>query len=376
MTLGALVDVGLDAEWLRGLPERLGLDGVAVRIERVQRAEISCCKVDFEIPPQPHGRHLWQIRDIVQRSPAPDDVKERADRAFSAIATVEAQIHGTTVEKVHLHEVGAVDAILDVMGAIWGLSELGVSRVYCGTIALGDGFVQSAHGRLPVPAPATLKLLEGQAVRPGPVGAGELVTPTGAALMHVLSSGRAPSEWIPRRSGYGAGTREFADRANALRVILADESGVAGGDGLERLTLLATDVDDMPAEHLAGAAEALREGGALDVVLLSTQMKKGRVGTRVEVLARPLDVPRLEGLLFAHTTTIGVRRLTVERRALSRRQATVRVLGHDVRVKIAALPDGGHRAKAEFEDLRVVSSATGRSLGEVASLALAAAERV
>jgi pyridinium-3,5-bisthiocarboxylic acid mononucleotide nickel chelatase len=145
---------------------------------------------------------------------------------------------------------------------------------------------------------------------------------------------------------------------------------------VELLTLLATDVDDMPAEHLAEAADALRDGGALDVVLLSTQMKKGRVGTRVEVLARPLDVPRLEGLLFAHTTTLGVRRLTVERRALARRLETVRVLGHDVRVKIAALPDGGHRAKPEFEDLRVVSSATGRSLGEVASLALAAAERV
>jgi uncharacterized protein (TIGR00299 family) protein len=374
MTLGALLDVGLDPEWLRGLPGRLGLEGVGVRIERVKRADISAFKVDFDIPPQPHGRHLRQIREIVARADAPDDVKRRADDAFIAIATVEAQIHGVAVERVHLHEVGAVDAILDIVGAIWGLSELGVSRVYCGTISLGDGFVNAAHGVLPVPAPATLRLLEGHVVRPGPRGAGELVTPTGAALVRVLSEGPPPDQFVPRASGYGAGTKEFRDRANALRVTIADEA-TADDDGLERLVVLATDVDDMSAEHVAGAADTLRAAGALDVVLLATQMKKGRVGTRLEVLARAADARRLEDLLFAHTTTIGVRRLAVERRALPRQLQTVRVLGHDVRVKVAELPDGGRRAKPEYDDLRAVSSATGRSLGDVASLALAAAER-
>ncbi|MFN8574924.1 MAG: nickel pincer cofactor biosynthesis protein LarC [Gemmatimonadaceae bacterium] len=374
MTLGALIDVGLDPDWLRGLPARLGLDGVGVRIERVRRADISAWKVDFDIPPQPHGRHLKQIREIVQRSPAPDAVKARADEAFTAIATVEAQIHGVTVEKVHLHEVGAVDAILDIVGAIWGLSELGVSRVYCSTISLGDGFVDAAHGRLPVPAPATLRLLEGHVVRPGPAGSGELVTPTGAALVRVLSIGAPPPAYTPVASGYGAGTKEFAGRANALRITLAEHADVEGAD-VETLVVLATDIDDMTGELVAGAADALRQAGALDVVLTSTQMKKGRVGTRIEVLAKPEDSQRLERLLFAQTTTLGVRRSVVERRTLPRAASTVHVLGHEVRMKIAALPDGGRRVKPEFDDVWAVSTATGRSLGDVTSLALAAAER-
>lgn len=372
MTLGALVGVGLEPDWLRTLPPRLGLEGVGVRVESVMRSGIACTKVDFEIPAQPHGRHLRQIREIVDRADAPSSVKEKADRAFTAIAEVEAEMHGTTADKVHLHEVGAVDAILDVVGAIWGLSELGVSRVYCGVIALGDGSVNTAHGVLPVPAPATLRLLEGQAVRPGPEGSGELVTPTGAALVRVLSEGVPPGH-IPLRSGYGAGTKEFANRPNALRIILA-ESSTASFD-VEHLEWLATDLDDMSAEHVASASERLRELGALDVTSTAIQMKKGRMGIRLEVLARPALARRLEEELFATTTTLGVRRTIVERRALRREQRTVDVLGHAVRVKVATLPDGGQRGKPEYEDVQVVSRATGRSLGDVTSLALAAAEQ-
>ena len=186
MTIAALLDVGLDAEWLRALPARLGLDGVTVQIRDVLRAGISCKKVDFDIPPQPHGRHIHHIREIVAKSGVPEQVRIRADAAFTAIATAEGELHGQPPEKVHLHEVGAVDAILDVVGAIWGLSLLDVERVHCGAISLGDGTVKAAHGVLPVPAPATLKLLEGHVVRPGPEGSGELVTPTGAALVRVL----------------------------------------------------------------------------------------------------------------------------------------------------------------------------------------------
>ena len=371
MTLGALISVGLEPDWLRALPDRLGLDGVGVRVDRVIRGQIACTKVDFDIPPQPHGRHLRHIREIVQKADAPGHVKEKADAAFTAIAGVEAEMHGTTIEKVHLHEVGAVDAILDVMGAIWGLSELGVSRVYSGVISMGDGSVKTAHGILPVPAPATLRLLEGQPVQPGPAGSGELVTPTGAALVRVLSEGRPPTH-IPRRSGFGAGTREFADRPNALRIVLADAVGTAAE--VEPLDVLATDLDDISAEHVASASDRLRELGALDVTTTAVQMKKGRMGVRVEVLTRPELSRRLEDELFATTTTLGIRRSTVERRALRREQRTVDVLGHSVRVKVATLPDGGHRGKPEYEDIQVVSRATGRSLGDVASLALAAVE--
>ena len=372
MTLGALVGVGLEPEWLRALPTRLGLDGVGVRIDAALRGGIACTKVDFDIPPQPHGRHLRHIRDIVGKADAPDHVKEKADSAFTAIAEVEAEIHGTTVDRVHLHEVGAVDAILDVMGAIWGLSELGVSRVYCGVIALGDGSVNTAHGVLPVPAPATLRLLEGQAVRPGPEGSGELVTPTGAALVRVLSEGPPPAH-VPLRTGYGAGTRQFRDRPNALRIVLAETADST--TEVEYLEWLATDVDDMSAEHVANAAERLRDMGALDVTTTAVQMKKGRMGVRLEVLTKPALARRLEEELFATTTTLGVRRTIVERRALRREQRTVDVLGHSVRVKVATLPGGGQRGKPEYEDVQVVSRATGRSLGDVTSLALTAAEQ-
>jgi uncharacterized protein (TIGR00299 family) protein len=375
MTLGALVDLGLDQDWLRSLPARLGLDGVTVRIERVRRAGIDCAKVDFDIPPQPHGRHLRQIREIVQRTDAPDDVKRLADEAFVAIATVEAGIHGTSIERVHLHEVGAVDAILDVVGSIWGFQKLGVREIFCTAITTGDGSVRAAHGTLPVPAPATLRLLEGMRIRSGPDGAGELVTPTGAALVRVLSRGEPPAAYVVVRSGYGAGTRDFPDRPNALRVTLA-ETVSGAGERVEELVLLAADVDDMEPEYLAGAAETLRAAGALDVVLLPSLMKKGRPGARIEVLATPRDADALERTLFAETTTIGVRRTLVQRRALSREMRSVEVRGQVVRMKIVALPDGARRVKPEYDDVARLAEVTGITLREAVMAAREAAERV
>jgi len=377
MTLGALIDLGLSAEWLVSLPQRLGLDGVTAHVSDVRRAGIACKKVDFDIPPQPHARHLSHIRRILDASGAPEQVRERADAAFTAVTAAEAAIHGTTMERVHLHEVGSVDAILDILGSIWGLHELGIARVYCGTLVLGDGFVKAAHGVLPVPAPATLKLLEGFPVRRGPEGAGELVTPTGAALVRVLSSGYTPDEYTPIKSGFGAGTKDPADRPNALRIILADDVATlrTGSSDEEMLAMLATDVDDMTPEHVAAAADALREAGALDVTCITVAMKKGRIGTRIEVLCRESDAGRLESMVFTRTTTIGIRRSRVVRRALARDMRTVEVLGHEVRVKVSALPDGLTRAKPEYEDVRSVAEATGRSLQDVTTLARAASER-
>ena len=364
MTLGALLDLGLDAEWLRALPMTLGLEGITVRIERVKRGEIASWKVDFDVPPQPHGRHLKHIRAIVDASPAPAHVKTRANAAFEAVAMCEAEIHATTVEKVHLHEVGAVDAILDVMGSIWGFDLLGVREVYCGTIALGDGFVDAAHGRLAVPAPATLRLLEGQAVRNGPPESGELTTPTGAALVKVLSLGAPPAEYRPLKSGYGAGTKDPKGRANVLRIIVGESSAVrTGGD--EALHVLAADIDDMSGEYIASVAELLREAGALDVTLIQTLMKKGRPGVRIEVLCRPDDALRLADLLLRESSTIGVRRSTVGRRALPRTAGSVEVFGHHVAVKTVQLPGGGQRAKAEYEDVRRVARETGRSTADI-----------
>lgn len=374
MTLGALLGIGLDPEWLRSLPQRLRLDGVRVDIREVQRGGLQCWKVDFEIPPQPHGRHVHQIRKLVEQTDAPEHVRARADAAFLAIGTAEAEIHGLPIEKIHLHEVGAVDAILDVVGAIWGLSELGVQEVRCGVVRTGDGTVRAAHGVLPVPAPATLKLLEGLSTSPGPDGSGELVTPTGAALVRVLSAGPPPTVYTPIRSGFGAGTKDFADRANALRIILA-ETESAETHGREHVVTLTCDIDDMSPEYLAAVADRARAEGALDVVLLPALMKKGRVGTRLDVLARTIDADRLEQLLLTESNTIGVRRSDVSRRVLARRVGAVDVLGHRVNVKYVTLPDGGMRAKPEFDDVQRVALATGRRAADIYQLVLAAAER-
>ena len=390
MTLGALIQCGLDPDWLRALPARLALDGVGVEIRDVNRADIRCVKVDFTIPPQPHGRHVHQIRKMVEASDAPREVKDRADRAFTAIGTAEAEIHGVTIEQVHLHEVVAVDAILDVVGSIWGLSQLGVEQVYCGPIALGDGTVKAAHGVLPVPAPATLKLLEGHRVRPGPEGSGELVTPTGAALVKVLSRGNPPVEYIPLRNGFGAGTKEFAGRANALRIIIADvaPSGEKWGqtpfqvlemgsdpNSISDLLEIVCDIDDMSPEYLAAVAERLREAGALEVVSLPATTKRGRAGTRLEVLSRPADAARLEEILLVESTTIGVRERQVRRRALERTVIHVTVLDHEIAVKQVALPNGRFRSKPEFADVERVALATGRPMQDIFRLALVESER-
>jgi hypothetical protein len=276
---------------------------------------------------------------------------------------------------VHLHEVGAVDAILDVVGSVWGLSLLGVDRVYCGPISVGDGTVKAAHGILPVPAPATLKLLEGHVIRPGPEGSGELVTPTGAALVRALSSGPAPASYTPLRSGYGAGTKEFANRANAVRITLA-EPALLDGVIVESLVQLATDIDDMDGESIGALADALRSEGALDVVLLGTQMKKGRPGTRVEVLCTAAAADHVERVLFAGSTSIGVRRASVERHALVREEWTVLVEGEAIRMKRVTLPGGERRVKPEFDDVRRLAMRLGRPLRELSAEALAAAERL
>ena len=376
MCLGALLDVGLPEAFVRDLPATLGIADIGVSITTVMRGQIASKKVDFTVPPQPHGRHLKHIKAIVEATPAPDAVKAKAMQAFTLITECEAAIHGTTVERVHLHEVGSVDAILDIVGTIWGLEQLGVAHVYCGTIPLGDGFVDTQHGRMAVPTAATLRLLEGLPVRPGPEGSGELVTPTGAALVRVLSEGPPPAEFIPVRSGFGAGTKDFTDRANALRIWLADADARAlGGAGAETLTVLSADLDDITGEMVGAVGDLLRDAGALDVTLLHTVMKKGRPGVRVEVLCRPSESEALEAILLRESTTIGVRRHEVRRTALPRAHRAVEVLGHTIGLKVVTLPDGSTRAKPEFDDVQRVAAATGRPLREVSDAALDASRK-
>src|SRR5438105_6022700 len=375
MFIGALIDNGLDKAWLERLPSALGLDRVRVRIADVERSGVRCVKVDFDIPEQPHGRAVSEIHRLIDAVKIPERVARSAHAAFEAIAAIEAAIHGVPPDQLHLHEVGAVDAILDVVGSIWGVDMLGIERIYNTRIALGDGTVKTAHGVLPVPAPATIRLLEGFNVRHGPPGSGELTTPTGAALLRVLSKGAPPQEYTPRSSGYGAGIREIPGQLNALRIIVG-EAAVEGREHhhgghqhvhTEHLHVLSADIDDMSPEELAGAADILRAEGALDVVLLHTTMKKGRLGTRVEALVQTSDLARMEEKIFLQFTTLGVKTFDVVRNALVRESRLVRFDGRDIRVKVATLPDGTQRAKPEFDDLRRVAEETSRPLSEIRS---------
>jgi len=375
MFIGALIDNGLDKAWLERLPSALGLDRVGVRIAEGERSGVRCVKVDFDIPEQPHGRAVSEIHRLIDAIEIPEKVARSAHAAFEAIATIEGAIHGVPPDQLHLHEVGAVDAILDVVGSIWGVQLLGIERIYNTKVALGDGTVKTAHGVLPVPAPATIRLLEGFNVRHGPPGSGELTTPTGGALLRVLSKGAPPQEYTPRRSGYGAGTRDIPGQLNALRIIIG-ESALDEHDHhhhhhehvhTEHLHVLSADIDDMSPEELAGAADVLRAEGALDVVLLHTTMKKGRLGTRVEALVQTSDLARLEEKIFLQFTTLGVKTFDVVRNALVRESRLVRFDGRDIRVKVATLPDGTQRAKPEFDDLRRVAEETARPLSEIRS---------
>jgi pyridinium-3,5-bisthiocarboxylic acid mononucleotide nickel chelatase len=359
MTLGALLSLGVPVSWLEELPGRLGVGNVSVTVRDVRRAGITCKQIDFKIPEQPHGRHVGELVKLVERAPISDWVKERALRAFQLVGEAEGRVHGVAPEKVHLHEVGAVDAVLDIVGGIEGFERLGVEAIYHLPVAVGHGWVEAAHGRLPVPAPATAILLEGLELASGGPVEGEATTPTGATLLRVLSSGAPPERWRMVGSGWGAGQRDPKHYPNALRIVLAESAGEVA-----RVVLLATDVDDMSPEYVEPLRQALVSAGALDVQTWAVQMKKGRQGFRVEVMAPEALADAVTAELFRHSTTAGVRRWVAERATLPRHQLTVRVDGVAVRVKV--LDGGTPRVKPEYDDVLAAAQALGRPPLDVA----------
>jgi len=271
-------------------------------------------------------------------------------------------VHGVPADEVALHEVGAVDALVDVVGAIEGFERLDITRIYNRPVALGTGWVRAEHGVIPVPAPATAVLLEGVEVAPnGPV-TGEAVTPTGAVLLRVLSEGPPPARWRAVTAGaWGAGGRNPEAYPNALRLVIA-EPAVEAGD----VVILSTDLDDLSPEYLDPLREALLGAGAVDVQVWATQMKKGRTGFRVEAVAAAADADRVADAFFRHSTTAGVRRHTAERVTLARREVQVEASdGTRVRVKVLEAPDGP-RMKPEYDDVAAVARRTGRPAHEVA----------
>jgi pyridinium-3,5-bisthiocarboxylic acid mononucleotide nickel chelatase len=353
MILGGLVDLGLSADRLRDLVDSLGI-GARVHVERADRSGISCGRVWFEVPEARAHRHLPQVLEVIGRSSAPAEVMEQARRVFERLAGAEAEVHGVPVERVHFHEVGALDSILDVLCGVWGVHEMGYERFFTRGVAVGSGTLEMAHGSFPLPAPATAKLLEGLPVRETGFPE-ECTTPTGAAILAVLTGGaRPPEEVVYGRSGFGAGGRNPRGRPNCLRLI---EGWVGASEG--PVYVVQADLDDMAPEYVAAARDDLVGAGARDVVLSRVDMKKGRPGIRIEAL---VDRPSLTGVLdalFIGTRTIGVRYWEVHRAVLDREEEVREWRGHRIRHKRVRLPDGRTRTKPEFDD--VVAAA--RTLG-------------
>jgi pyridinium-3,5-bisthiocarboxylic acid mononucleotide nickel chelatase len=364
MTLAALIDLGLGDDWLRDFVARLGIGDVQVGIERVQRRGIAAPLVTFSYPPERAHRHLRHVLEIIERCDAPQRAKDLAGEAFRRIAEAEAKVHGTTIEKVHFHEVGATDAILDILCVMAGVCELGFDEFRTRPVAVGTGWIDIEHGRYPVPAPATLGVLAGLPLT-GTELQGECTTPTGAAILATLTGGkRAAMDYSPLRTGFGAGTRDPEDRPNVLRLIEADVEDTAA-DASDTLWLLQADIDDLPAEYAAAAQEMLIEAGAADSVIVPVTMKKGRPGTRLDVLVPADRIDAIERILFSATSTIGVRRWPVQRTVLPRETETRSWRGHSIRWKKVRLPDGTTREKPEYDDVAAAARALGMTPFEV-----------
>jgi len=369
MCLGALVAAGYPAERLIDLPRRIGLGGVRITVAPARRGPFAATRVEVAVEgAQPH-RHLKHIADILAAAQIETDVRDRAGRVFRRLAEAEAEVHGQTVERVHFHEVGAADALVDVVGTVEGLKELGVERVFASPLRLGRGGVASEHGQIPVPAPATALLLRGAPVEI-PALDFELVTPTGAALLSTLvEEWVAPPPFRLLQIGAGAGARDLREQANVLRVMLGETDSSLSR---RRVAVLETAVDDENPQVLAALGPRLIAAGALDVMTIPSVMKKGRLGSWLVVIADPAHVEQLARLLLTETSTLGVRLRYEERFELERQAVRVETPFGPVALKIAAAPDGSDRAIPEFESVRAAAEKSGRPYREVAEAAIAA----
>jgi len=363
MLLGALVDAGLPVAALEAELAKLHLKDFHLHVSKVSKNAFGATKVDVHAHDGAPERHLREIREIIEHSHLSSRVKERALRVFTKICEVEAGIHGMSVDAVHLHEVGGVDAIVDVVGVLSGVELLGIERVVVSPLPMGRGFVQGAHGQIPLPAPATIGLLKGVPVYGSPIEK-ELVTPTGAALLVELADawGSLPSMTL-RQVGYGAGTRDLLI-PNVLRVLLGDASSTEAWL-TETITVLETHLDNDRGETIGHACRRLMEEGALDVLTMSGQMKKDRPAQVVKVLAKSEDADHLTRVLFQETSTLGVRRSETRRDSLHRHFDTVETRYGSIAVKIAHLPDGSLRATPEYEDCRKAAEQHGVPLQSV-----------
>ena len=376
MLLGALVDVGLPVDDLARALGALPVSGWRLRAERVTHQGVSGTRLWVDTDAAGHaGRHLSDILALVQGSGLPPQVVTQVAAVFGRLAEAESAVHGVAIEDIHFHEVGALDSIVDIVGCVWGLHALGVSEVFCSALPLGGGWVETAHGRLPLPAPATLKLLAGveAPIKPLDVQV-ELVTPTAAALLAELATFVQPP-LILKAVGYGFGAKEL-DWPNAVRAWLGCRLGVAELGATvdhDAAVLLECNLDDITGEALGYAMECLLSAGALDVWFTPIQMKKNRPASKLSVLARPDLAADLAHLLLRETTTLGVRQTLVSRIKAGRELIPVETEWGPVAAKVKRLQGRLVSVSPEYEECAALARQTGVPLLEIYAAAQAAA---
>ena len=376
--LGCLVDAGWPAAALQTTVEALNLPAASwrIRAQTVMRSSLRATLISVDVTAEETQRHLSDIKEIIETARLPAGVKRRACAVFARLAAAEAHIHDTTPDSVHFHEVGALDAIIDIVGVCAGLHDLAIEPLCASALPLGPGWTGSMHGPLPLPAPATLELLAAVDAPTVPApGPGELVTPTGAALLSELAEFRRPAMRL-RRIGYGAGQKVF-DWPNVARLWLGEETTEATRKtdraASDALVIIETNIDDMSPELYEPVQRRLFDGGALDVWTTAIAMKKGRPGTKLSVLAAEADEHALASLLLRETTTLGVRVYPVRRHIAEREMETVATAYGPVRVKLKRLGGQIVGAKPEFEDCRRLAAASAAPLPTVYAAAQSAA---
>jgi uncharacterized protein (TIGR00299 family) protein len=370
MTLGALIDAGCSLDALRGKLQGLQVLGWGISAEKVWKNGMAATYVKVKTEDNQKHRSLTTVLGILDSSNLDSRVKARASAIFRKLGEAEATVHDVPLEKIHFHEVGAVDAIVDIVGACIGFEELGFEVFACSALNVGGGTAKMAHGVLPVPAPATARLLMGKPTYSNGVQK-ELVTPTGAAIVATLCGAFGPQPAMKVSAiGYGAGTADLESQPNVLRILAGDVSDKNVGDHGGTIRVLEANLDDMNPQIFGYLLEKALAAGALDVFAVPVQMKKSRPGMLVTILCKPEEEGKFQEMLFAETTTLGVRSHLVERRALPRESVKVQTKFGEVRVKFARSEGRARHASPEFDDCRKLAEEKNVPLHEVMEQAM------
>jgi len=376
MILGGLIALGVDRRELVRQIKLLNTAAFEIEFTTVDRSGISCIHTDVRVPNESRHRHLSDIRRIIDESALSETIKLRANAIFASLAEAEASVHGIEIEKVHFHEVGALDAIVDIVGACAGFELMGIERFACSKIHVGSGFIDIAHGKFPVPAPAVAKLLAGVPVYSTEID-GELITPTAAAIITTVcnSYGTIP-EMVVEADGYGAGTREYTKFPNALRLILGNStSTISAVPGRETVVTLETNIDDLSPQILGFVMDRAFELGALDCWFTPIQMKKNRPAAMLSVLCEPEKADELRGMIYAETTSIGIRSSVSERDCLEREIVSVSTVFGPIDVKIAKFNGVVVNVMPEYEHVKKAALEKGVAFRVVSDGAVAAVDR-